>query len=243
MLVVARFPSAPNHQLHQRPVHQAITSNQWEQYQLGTSPLQTLSSTSPVEPLASKPLYSLHHLWLHSGVHHRIAPRHAHLQHRQTSSAHNQSITGVISQMIDHSLLNLTDSGGTLIPSSSEQLVNSGGQPLSNSASALVTMAQDELSQMATNLNQSSALSELVAEMTNTSANQMRSYATYEELALLNVWWQGFLILLYTGTAIVAVVGNILSVIVLMRGKRSSKELRFFLVNLALGNCTKKIVA
>lgn len=49
---------------------------------------------------------------------------------------------------------------------------------------------------------------------------------------------QNFLIVLYTLTALLALTGNSTAVWVLMVGKRSSKDLRTFLVNLALSDIT-----
>ncbi|XP_067124300.1 RYamide receptor-like isoform X1 [Centruroides vittatus] len=52
---------------------------------------------------------------------------------------------------------------------------------------------------------------------------------------------QAFLISLYSLTAIMAFAGNITVVIVLLTGKRSSRELRIFLINLALSDITMAI--
>lgn len=70
----------------------------------------------------------------------------------------------------------------------------------------------------------------------NSTANELRSYATYEELELLSKFWQICIIILYTLTAAIAIFGNIVAICVLTFGKRSSKELRLFLVNLAMSD-------
>ncbi|XP_075585350.1 uncharacterized protein LOC124494818 isoform X3 [Dermatophagoides farinae] len=66
--------------------------------------------------------------------------------------------------------------------------------------------------------------------------NGPRNYATYEELELLDKNWQIMIIFLYTLTAALALFGNILAICVLLFGKRSSKELRIFLVNLSMSD-------
>lgn len=59
-----------------------------------------------------------------------------------------------------------------------------------------------------------------------------------EPVEALSKTLQVFLICLYTVTAILALVGNATAIWVLMVGKRSSRELRIFLVNLALSDIT-----
>lgn len=66
--------------------------------------------------------------------------------------------------------------------------------------------------------------------------DDQRNYATYEELELLDKNWQIMIIFLYTLTAALALFGNILAICALLFGKRSSKELRIFLVNLSMSD-------
>ncbi|KAL1422657.1 hypothetical protein MTO96_030340 [Rhipicephalus appendiculatus] len=47
---------------------------------------------------------------------------------------------------------------------------------------------------------------------------------------------QAFLIALYSLTALLALGGNVMVIVVLLLGRRSSRELRLFLVNLALSD-------
>ncbi|RWS07024.1 neuropeptide FF receptor 1-like protein [Dinothrombium tinctorium] len=49
---------------------------------------------------------------------------------------------------------------------------------------------------------------------------------------------QTFLICLYTITAIVSLCGNVTAIWVLLVGKRSSRELRIFLINLSMSDIT-----
>ena len=63
-----------------------------------------------------------------------------------------------------------------------------------------------------------------------------RNYSSYEELELLSTNWQVFLVILYSLTAAIALIGNVISIWVITTGKRSSKELRIFLVNLSLSD-------
>lgn len=67
---------------------------------------------------------------------------------------------------------------------------------------------------------------------------QMKNYSSYEELELLSANWQIVLVILYSLTAALALIGNVISIWVLTSGKRSSKELRIFLVNLSLSDIT-----
>ena len=57
-----------------------------------------------------------------------------------------------------------------------------------------------------------------------------------EDFELVGGQTQLILTVLYALTAIVALLGNSLSILVLLRGKRSSRELRLFLVNLSLSD-------
>jgi hypothetical protein len=58
------------------------------------------------------------------------------------------------------------------------------------------------------------------------------------ELDLLDQKWQILLIVLYSLTAALSLIGNTIAIWVLMAGKRSSRELRMFLVNLSLSDIT-----
>lgn len=68
-----------------------------------------------------------------------------------------------------------------------------------------------------------------------------RSYQSYQELELLSSNWQICLIVLYTLTAAIALFGNIIAIWVITTGKRSSKELKLFLVNLSLADITMSL--
>ncbi|CAN7992522.1 unnamed protein product [Ixodes hexagonus] len=57
----------------------------------------------------------------------------------------------------------------------------------------------------------------------------------------LGVELQAFLITLYSFTALLALGGNVMVIVVLVLGKRSSRELRLFLVNLALSDITMAV--
>lgn len=71
--------------------------------------------------------------------------------------------------------------------------------------------------------------------------NDTKVFTSYKDLELLSSNWQIFLIILYTLTAALALFGNIISIWVIVSGKRSSKELRLFLVNLSLSDITMAI--
>ncbi len=58
------------------------------------------------------------------------------------------------------------------------------------------------------------------------------------DFELLDAFWQKLLITLYSLTAALSLIGNIIAIWVLMAGKRSSRELRMFLVNLSLSDIT-----
>lgn len=72
-----------------------------------------------------------------------------------------------------------------------------------------------------------------ILNYSNSSSN-----ATIADLELLSVDMQIFLVLLYSLTAALALIGNVVSIWVLMMGKRSSRDLRVFLVNLSLSDIT-----
>ena len=59
---------------------------------------------------------------------------------------------------------------------------------------------------------------------------------TIGDFEIATKWQQYFLVILYSMTAAIALLGNVLAIVVLMRGKRSSRDLRLFLVNLSLSD-------
>lgn len=63
----------------------------------------------------------------------------------------------------------------------------------------------------------------------------------YPPMQALGVELQAFLITLYSFTALLALGGNVMVIVVLVLGKRSSRELRLFLVNLALSDITMAV--
>jgi hypothetical protein len=71
---------------------------------------------------------------------------------------------------------------------------------------------------------------------TNISLDEQTS--SINDLELLDAFWQTLLITLYSLTAALSLIGNIIAIWVLMAGKRSSRELRMFLVNLSLSDIT-----
>ncbi|KAH7984131.1 hypothetical protein HPB52_017341 [Rhipicephalus sanguineus] len=58
----------------------------------------------------------------------------------------------------------------------------------------------------------------------------------YPPMNALGFELQAFLIALYSLTALLALGGNVMVIVVLLLGRRSSRELRLFLVNLALSD-------
>ncbi|XP_050052441.1 neuropeptide Y receptor type 5-like [Dermacentor andersoni] len=58
----------------------------------------------------------------------------------------------------------------------------------------------------------------------------------YPPMIALGFELQAFLIVLYSLTALLALGGNVMVIVVLVLGRRSSRELRLFLVNLALSD-------
>ncbi|XP_064459113.1 RYamide receptor-like [Ornithodoros turicata] len=60
----------------------------------------------------------------------------------------------------------------------------------------------------------------------------------YPSMQVLGYEVQAFLITLYSVTALLALCGNVMVIVVLTLGKRSSRELRLFLINLALSDVT-----
>lgn len=56
---------------------------------------------------------------------------------------------------------------------------------------------------------------------------------TIEDFELANKEVQIFLSILYSGTAALSLFGNLLSILILQRGRRSSRDLRLFLINLS----------
>ncbi|XP_054157023.1 RYamide receptor-like [Oppia nitens] len=69
-----------------------------------------------------------------------------------------------------------------------------------------------------------------------TSVEDMDYNQSITDFELIDRFWQSFLITLYSLTAAVSFIGNIIAIWVLMAGKRSSRELRMFLVNLSLSD-------
>jgi hypothetical protein len=70
------------------------------------------------------------------------------------------------------------------------------------------------------------------------NSNHDTSGRLESDLELLNQKWQISLIVLYSLTAALSLIGNSIAIWVLMAGKRSSRELRMFLVNLSLSDIT-----
>ncbi|XP_064459098.1 cholecystokinin receptor-like [Ornithodoros turicata] len=85
-----------------------------------------------------------------------------------------------------------------------------------------------------------SRLAEARANHWNTSWTNI-SDEDYPPMEVFGNEVQTFLIVLYTLTAVLALGGNITVVVVLVLGKRSSRELRLFLVNLALSDITMAV--
>ncbi|KAG8192043.1 hypothetical protein JTE90_025309 [Oedothorax gibbosus] len=72
-----------------------------------------------------------------------------------------------------------------------------------------------------------------------TNATMTTNYSQEEinqSLEALGPKMQIFLIVLYSMTAMMALAGNATVIVVLLLGKRSSRELRIFLINLALSD-------
>ncbi len=70
------------------------------------------------------------------------------------------------------------------------------------------------------------------------NSNNDTSGRLESELDLLDQKWQILLIVLSSLTAALSLIGNTIAIWVLMAGKRSSRELRMFLVNLSLSDIT-----
>ncbi|XP_075678995.1 uncharacterized protein LOC113796972 [Dermatophagoides pteronyssinus] len=89
------------------------------------------------------------------------------------------------------------------------------------------------------NINDNDQQQQLQLEQQNEEEQQQeqqRNYSTYKELELLDKQWQIIIIFLYTLTAALALFGNILAICALLFGRRASKELRIFLVNLSMSD-------
>jgi hypothetical protein len=71
-----------------------------------------------------------------------------------------------------------------------------------------------------------------------TNASFEEQTTSINDFELLDAFWQKLLITLYSLTAALSLIGNIIAIWVLMAGKRSSRELRMFLVNLSLSDIT-----
>ena len=239
MFKSTNWHSMPSHNQHHCHQHQP------QSYSMHQKDFFNTANQSPLEQHHHETKW--HHSWMHSAVTaavHHIAPRHA-ARHQQQHNlhTHNHSIGIIGGEITNNNSLVLnqlaTGTGVGAIPSSISSVADSAGES-SFSSAALVTMVQSELSQMATtNLNSSISLSPELA--TNSSNFGMRSYESYQELELLNSTWQAALIILYTATAIGALAGNLAVIWVLIKGKRSSKELRHFLVNLAMADITMAV--
>jgi hypothetical protein len=94
--------------------------------------------------------------------------------------------------------------------------------------SQLVTSIQDNLTRNLTQKQPHALVHELQGEH--------NKHSSVDDLDLLGPNWQIFLIALYTLTAALALIGNVVAIWVLTYGKRSSRELRLFLVNLSLSD-------
>ena len=81
----------------------------------------------------------------------------------------------------------------------------------------------------------------LINISSNDSMNFNDSSSEINDLELLSRNWQSFLIILYSLTAALSLIGNLVVIWVLLSGKRSSKELKMFLVNLSLSDITMAI--
>lgn len=130
----------------------------------------------------------------------------------------SSSSTSVFAQELD-------DTPTSTQMDSSESIVTNfgSGNPLDSSPSPWTTITVN-----ANNLSLSTAFPE-----------EMHVYnaSSYKELELLSGPVQGLMSWLYGLTAAAALIGNIIAVLVLIKGKRMSKgTLRFFLINLALSD-------
>jgi hypothetical protein len=73
------------------------------------------------------------------------------------------------------------------------------------------------------------------------NSSEVIDATSISDFELLDTTWQVFLITLYSLTALLSLIGNIIAIWVLMSGKRSSRELRMFLVNLSLSDITMAV--
>ena len=80
----------------------------------------------------------------------------------------------------------------------------------------------------------------LLINISSNDSNQ-NNLAQINDLELLSQNWQLFLMILYSLTAILSLIGNLIMICVLLFGKRSSKELKIFLINLSLSDITLAI--
>ncbi|KAH7979385.1 hypothetical protein HPB49_009284 [Dermacentor silvarum] len=74
------------------------------------------------------------------------------------------------------------------------------------------------------------------ANLSYGGADSNISVSDYPPMNALGLELQAFLIVLYSLTALLALGGNVMVIVVLVLGRRSSRELRLFLVNLALSD-------
>ena len=84
--------------------------------------------------------------------------------------------------------------------------------------------------------------SEIISKIKNGNVSLEELYSLsdhvlkIEDFELVRGHAQLGLTVLYALTAVIALLGNSISILVLLRGKRSSRELRLFLVNLSLSD-------
>jgi len=71
--------------------------------------------------------------------------------------------------------------------------------------------------------------------------NETWARGSIEDFEIASKPAQWFLIVLYSITAAVALFGNVFAIVVLIRGQRSSPQLRIFLVNLSMSDITMAI--
>ncbi|KAH8034256.1 hypothetical protein HPB51_021969 [Rhipicephalus microplus] len=74
------------------------------------------------------------------------------------------------------------------------------------------------------------------ANVSYSGADNNLTVSDYPPMNALGFELQAFLIALYSLTALLALGGNVMVIVVLLLGRRSSRELRLFLVNLALSD-------
>ena len=177
---------------------------------------------------------SLHQHQYHNS---RIITRYAH--------PYNQSIFGIINNVKHNINTFLLNSIASLsVPETVSSIHNLTLPDISNSNTTLATVKNDNLSFVHRSKFVSVSTMSSTANINNPNPGVMqvsgglKNYSSYEELELLNIEWQIVLVMVYSLTAAIALFGNVIAIWVLMSGKRSSKELRLFLVNLSLADIT-----